>query len=119
MTCTKGTPAVFPSGSGPDVDWPVYKVTVDAQTWLPVRFQELEAGVLIAELRTRTCGRQAAARGRVHPAGDAGLSVRHTDGGFRRITLEEAGDLRHLTPLVPGFSPGGYTLTAVALATRR
>jgi len=110
---------VFPSGSNQDVDWPVYKVTVDAQTWLPVRFQELQAGVLTAELRIRDV--------RVDeplPAGTfilrapRGLRVTHTDGGFRRVRLEDAGALTGATPLVPGFVPSGYKLTDVALAAR-
>ena len=86
VTCTKATPRVFPSGSNEDDDWPVYKVTVDAQTWLPVRFQELQAGILTAELRIRDM--------RVDeplPAGTfvlrapRGLRVTHADGGFRRV----------------------------------
>ncbi|MCU0971880.1 MAG: hypothetical protein MUF57_08890, partial [Gammaproteobacteria bacterium] len=119
VTCTKGTPAVFPSGSNQAVDWPVYKVTVDARTWLPVRFQELQAGVLINELRIRDV--------RVDeplPAGTfvlrapRGLRVVHTDGGFRRVKLEDAGSLTGAAPLVPGFVPSGYELTGVAVADR-
>ena len=119
VTCTKGTPAVFPSGSNRKVDWPVYKVTVDARTWLPVRFQEMQAGVLTAELRIRDV--------RVNeplPAGTfvlrapRGLRVSHADGGFRRVKLENAGAFAATTPLVPGFVPSGYKLTGVAVADR-
>jgi hypothetical protein len=119
VTCTKGTPAVFPSGSNQTVDWPVYEVTVDARTWLPVRFQELQAGVLINELRIRDV--------RVDerlPAGafvlraPRGLRVTHADGGFRRVRLEDAGALTGATPLVPRFRPSGHKLTGVALAAR-
>ena len=119
VTCTKGTPAVFPSGSGGDIDWPVYKVTVDAQTWLPVRFQELRAGILMGELRIRDVQvdkRLPAGTFTLHPT--PGLSVSHTDRGFRRVRLEDAAVFGTSAPLVPRFSPGGYKLTAVALADR-
>ena len=119
VTCTKATPVVFPSGSNEDADWPVYKVTVDAQTWLPVRFQELQAGILTAELHIRDV--------RVDeplPAGTfvlrapRGLRVTHADGGFRRVKLGDARALAGATPLVPRFVPGGYKLTGVAIAAR-
>ena len=119
VTCTKATPVVFPSGSNQDADWPVYKITVDARTWLPVRFQELQAGILTAELRIRDV--------RVDeplPAGafilrpPRGLSVTHADGGFRRVGLENARAFAAATPLVPRFRPSGYKLTGVALAAR-
>ena len=106
VTCTKGTPLDFPSGSGQDIDWPVYKVTVDAQTWLPVRFQQVTAGTLTAELRIRDV--------RVNEPLQAdtfvlrpprGLRVTHADGGFRRVKLEDAGTFAAATPLVPRFRP--------------
>ena len=114
MTCTKVTPVVFPSASDADADWPVYKVTVDSRTWLPVRFQDLHAGILTAELRIRDV--------RVDeplPAGTfvlrapRGLSVTHADGGFRRVQLEEAGALAGAMPLVP-VVPDGFKLAGVA-----
>jgi hypothetical protein len=119
VTCTKGTPAVFPSGSGRDIDWPVYKVTVDAQTWLPVRFQELQAGVLTAELRisdVQVDQQLPAGTFTLHPT--PGLKVSHTDRGFRRVKLGDVGVFGTSAPLVPRFSPSGYKLMAVALADR-
>jgi hypothetical protein len=119
VTCTKATPVVFPSGSNQDVDWPVYKVTVDARTWLPVRFQELQAGTLTAELRIRDVSVD-----KPLPAdtftlrAPRGLSVSHADGGFRRVELGKTRALAAVTPLVPGFVPSGYKLTGVALAAR-
>ena len=119
VTCTKGTPVVFPSGSGQNVDWPVYKVTVDARTWLPVRFQELQAGTLTAELRVHDVlvnGRLSAGTFTLRPP--QGLRVSHADGGFRRIGLEQAGAFAAATPLIPRFRPSGYRLTGVAFADR-
>jgi hypothetical protein len=118
VTCTKAAPVVFPSGSGRDEDWPVFKVTVDSRTWLPVRFQQLDAGILTAELRTshlRVNGPLPA--GTFVPRAPRGLSVRHADGGFRRIRLEEAGTSAVAMPVVPGFV-AGYKLTGVAVAAR-
>ena len=110
VTCTKGTPAVFPSGSGADIDWPVYKVTVDAQTWLPVRFQELRAGILMAELRIRDVQvdkRLPAGTFTLHPT--PGLSVSHADRGFRRVRLEDAAVFGTSAPLVPALLPRAAT----------
>ncbi len=41
-----------------------------------------------------------------------GLTTRHIDRGFRRVTLDEAGALPAVTPLVPGFVPSGYDLAS-------
>ena len=119
VTCSKGTPLVLPSGSDQNDDWPVYKVTVDARTWLPVRFQELQAGVLTVELRIHDVhvdGPLPAGTFTLRPP--RGLRVTHADGGFRRVRLEDAGALAAATPLVPRFLPSGYRLTGVALADR-
>jgi hypothetical protein len=115
VTCTKGTPVDFPS----DSDWPVYKVTVDARTWLPVRFQEVQTGVLTAELRISDVTVDASLpSGTFSLRPSRGLSVRHADGGFRRVELEQAGAFVAATPLVPRFRPSGYRLTGVAVADR-
>ncbi len=50
MTCSQIAP-VLPSGSTEDEGFPTYKVTVDKQTWLLVRFQQVEQGVLTVDLR--------------------------------------------------------------------
>ena len=120
VTCTKGTPAVFPSGSNQDVDWPVYKVTVDARTWLPVRFQELQAGILTAELRIRDV--------RVNEPLPAGTFVLRAPRGLsvtprrRGLQARRAGERAAPSPpprrSCPASVPSGYKLTDVALAAR-
>ena len=122
VTCTQATPVVFPSASASasaqDADWPVFKVTVDSRTWLPVRFQRLDAGILTAELRTSHLRvDKPLPAGAFVPRASRGLSVSHADGGFRRIRLEEAGAFGAAMPVVPGFV-AGYKLTGVAVAAR-
>ena len=119
VTCTKATPVVFPSGSNRDIDWPVYKITVDARTWLPVRFQELQAATLTAELRVSdVVVNERLPEDAFTLRATPGLSVSHADGGFRRVGLENARAFAAATPLVPRFRPSGYKLTGVALAAR-
>jgi len=116
VTCTKGDIGKR-AVSGSTVDWPVYKVTVDKRTWLPLRFQQIEGGVLIADLRYLDVryNEPLPANAFSLPAAE-GRPVRHKDAGFRRVTLEEAGELPGVTPLVPGFVPAGFGLAAVAVA---
>ena len=116
VTCTKGDIG-RPAGSGSTVDWPVYKVTTDKRTWLPLRFQQIEGGVLIADLRYLDVryNEPLPANAFSLPATE-GRPVRHKDAGFRRVTLDEAGSLPGVTPLVPGFVPAGFRLAAAAVA---
>jgi hypothetical protein len=99
------------------VDWPVYEVTVDKRTWLPVRFREVTAGVLTAEVHFLDARYDAPL-----PAGvftvDAPRSEasRRVDAGFRRISLEEARTTPSIAPLVPGFVPRGFRLAHAAVA---
>jgi hypothetical protein len=119
VTCTKGTPLAGPSGSDQDADWPVYTVTVDAQTWLPVRFQELQSGILTAELHIRDARVNEplpAETFTLHPP--RGLRISRADGGFRRVKLEKAVAFAAATPLVPRVYPSGFKLTGVAVADR-
>ena len=116
VTCTKGTPLAGPSGSDQDAGWPVYKVTVDARTWLPVRFQELQAGLLTAELHIRDARVNEPLQAETFtPHPPQGLRISHADGGFRRIELEQAVAFA-AAPLVPRVYPSGYKLTGVAVA---
>ena len=114
VTCTKGEMAGLPSSN---VDWPVYTITVDKQTWLPVRFQDVTGGFLIADVRFRNVRIDEPLPRRAFTARPSpGLTVRRSDRGFRRVTLDEAVTAPGVTPLVPGFLPGGYELSRVAVA---
>ncbi len=119
VTCTQGAGVASPAGSAQGIDWPVYKITVDKQTWLPVRFQQVAAGTLTAELRVRNV--------RVNdPLPEHVFTLEPTkgqittlvDGGFRRVTLDDTQALAAVTPLVPGSLPSGYRLARVAVAAR-
>lgn len=117
-TCSQIAP-VLPSGSTADEGFPTYKITTDSQTWLPVRFQQVEQGIVTIDLRYRNV--------RVNEPlpEDAftlrlpkGTGTRYKDGGFRRVTLDEARALPAFTPLVPGSLPSGYKLAHMAIAPR-
>ena len=108
-----------PSGPTDDEGWPTYKVTTDKQTWLPVRIQLLEQGVLRAELRYLNVRvNEPLPKDAFALRSPQGLSSRHLDRGFLRVTLDEARALAAVTPLVPGFVPSGYRLAFVAIAPR-
>jgi len=116
VTCTKGEMAGLPPSN---VSWPVYTITVDKQTWMPVRFQEAKAGTVIVDVNVRNVRideplPEHAFTLRAVP----GMTVKRVDGGFRRVALDEAATVPGVTPLVPGFVPDGYKLTSVAVAAR-
>jgi hypothetical protein len=109
----------LPSGSTEDEGWPTYKVTTDKQTWLPVRIQLMEQGVLRAEVRYLNVRvNEPLPKDAFTLRSLQGQSSRYLDRGFRRVTLDEARALAAVTPLVPGFVPSGYELAHVAVARR-
>ncbi|MCX6362825.1 MAG: hypothetical protein NTW58_01375, partial [Actinobacteria bacterium] len=117
-TCSQIAVAL-PSGSTEDEGWPTYKVTTDKQTWLPVRIQLIEQGVLRAEVRYLNVRvNEPLPKDAFTLRSLPGLSSRHLDRGFRRVTLGEARAIAAVTPLVPGFVPSGYELAHVAVAHR-
>jgi len=118
VTCSQGAGVASPAGSTQGIDWPVYKVTVDKQTWLPVRFQQVTAGTLTAELRVRNVRVNEPLPAHVFTLRPLkGLTTRRVDGGFRRVALDDTRALAGATPLVPGL-PSGYKLAYVAVAAR-
>ena len=119
VSCSQGAGVASPAGSAQGIDWPVYKVTVDKQTWLPVRFQQVTAGTLTAELRVRNVRVNRPLPAHVFTLRPLkGQTTTRTDGGFRRVTLDDAQALAAVTPLVPGYLPSGYKLAHVAVAAR-
>jgi hypothetical protein len=119
VVTTKGAGVASPAGPAQGIDWPVYKVTVDKQTWLPVRFQQVTAGTLTAELRVRNVRVNQPLPAHVFELRPLkGQAVKRVDGEFRRVTLEDARALAAVTPLVPGSLPSGYKLAHVAVAAR-
>jgi len=93
---------------------------VDARTWLPVRFEEVDAGTLVAELRVRDVRVDARLPGNAFALRPPkGLDISRRDGGFRRVTLAAASTVATATPLLaPSFVPSGYRLAYVAVAAR-
>ena len=90
---------------------------MDARTWLPVRFQELDAGTLVAELRISDVHvNEPLPRDAFTLRSPKGLGVSYRDEGFRRINLAEASTVAAITPLVPTFLPSGYKPAYAAVA---
>ena len=109
-TCSQIAPAARLGLPTDDEGWPTYKVTTDKRTWLPVRFQQVEQGVLTVDLRYRNV--------RVNePLPKDAFTLRspkrpssttRRPGVSGASTLDEARALTAVTPLVPGFVPSGY-----------
>lgn len=116
ITCTREQVAGLPNAAS-SVDWPVYEVTVDKRTWLPVGFREVTAGVLTAEVRYLDVRVDAPLPpGAFTTGASAGQPVRRVDDGFRHVSLDEARATPAVTPLVPGFVPRGFRLAHAAVA---
>jgi hypothetical protein len=119
VVTSKGAGVASPAGSAQGIDWPVYRVTVDKKTWLPIRFQEVTAGTLTAELRVRNVLVNKPLPEQVFTLRPPkGLPTRHADRGFRRVALDQVRTFPDVTPLVPGSLPTGYELAHVAVAPR-
>ena len=118
VTCTLGT-LVAGASPPPNVEWPVYKVTTDRETWLPIRFQQISGGVLIADLRYLHIRHDAPLPSRAFTVkARPNEPVRRVDKGFHRLALEAAAATPGVLPLVPGFVPAGFTLAQTAVASR-
>ena len=119
VVTSEGAGVASPAGSTQGIDWPVYRVTVDKKTWLPIRFQEVTAGTLTAELRVRNVRvNEPLPEDAFTLRQPKGTGTRHKDGGFRRVALDDELAFATVTPLVPGSLPSGYELAYVAIAPR-
>jgi hypothetical protein len=92
---------------------------VDEQTGLPLRVRETLEGRLRSELRVTDLEvnrrlPEDTFEIRLPP----GAEVLRTDGGFRRIELDEVAGIVGYAPLVPANLPDGYRLSEVAAARR-
>ena len=88
VVTSRGAGVASPAGSAQGVDWPVYKVTVDKQTWLPVRFQEVTAGTSHGRVaRPQRARQRAASRARVHAATAEGPAAQDTPTGASAASL--------------------------------
>ena len=114
VTCTKGEMAGFPASK---VDWLVYAIAVDKETWLPVRVREVAAGILRSDYRFRDLRvDDLLPPDAFSPPSAQGLDVKRSDLGFRRVTLDQARDTPGVVALVPGALPEGYALSSAAIA---
>ena len=117
VTCTKGEMAGLPASK---VDWLVYTIAVDKETWLPVRVREVAAGILRNDYRfsdLRVDG--PLPTDAFSPPSSRGLTVDalrpRVQAGHARPGARRAG----VIALVPGVVPDGYKLSGVAVAPGR
>jgi len=118
VTCTLGT---LVSGASPpsSVEWPVYTVTIDRETWLPIGFKQTDAGVLVADLSLEHIRVNAPLpAGAFTVAARVQVPVTRADRGFERLPLAAAAATPGVVPLVPGSVPRGFRLTQTAVAAR-
>jgi hypothetical protein len=114
VTCTKGEMAGLPSSGK---KWPEYTVVVDKQTWLLLEVQERTSGRLTFSARfTNVRVNEPLPEAAFSVKPPPGVHVGLEDGGFHRMTLDEAASAPGVTALVPGFMPEGYELSQVAVA---
>jgi hypothetical protein len=114
VTCTKGEMAGLPASK---VDWLVYTIAVDKETWLPVRVREVAAGVLRNDYRFRDLRvDDPLPPDAFSPPPSRGLTVTRSDLGFKTVTLDQARDTPGVAVLVPGSLPDGYALSSAAIA---
>jgi hypothetical protein len=116
VTCTKGDLAGLPRTN---VDWPVYIIAVDKQTWLPVRFQFERGGVMMFDVQYRHVRiDDPVPRDAFAPTPSPGDEVRRSDRGFARVSLEAAAGTAGTRVVTPTTMPGGYGLSGVWVAER-
>jgi hypothetical protein len=115
VTCTKGDMAGLPRT---DADWPVYTISVDKETWLPLRYKVVQAGTLILDVRYRHVRiDEPFSSGAFTARPSPGDAVRRSDRGFKPISLVAAGAGGDVRPVVPRV-PQGYELSGVWVARR-
>ena len=115
VTCTKGDLAGLPRTN---VDWPVYTIAVDKQTWLPVRYKVIVAGILMLDVRYGNVRIDTPVSRNSFTAPPSRTDeVRRSDRGFTRVTLDAAANMHGVRAVVPLFRPQGYQLCGCWVAT--
>jgi hypothetical protein len=96
-----------------------YSITVDQQTYLPVRFQMRENGVLQFEYNFRNMRVDEPLPDRTFTfAAPDGAKVVRRDGGFRRLPLARIGSKAGYVTLLPAWLPDGYVQKWAAAAAK-
>jgi hypothetical protein len=94
------------------------EITVDRETGIPVRVVESKAGTVLHELRIEGLAVDAPfPADTFRPAFPANAEVMRSDGGFRRVPLDEVAGLVGYAPLLPSAAPDGFEQSEVAVAT--
>lgn len=106
-----------PNAIVPELSGDHFEITVDKETGFPLRVVELKNGEFLDEIRIEELEidpalAEADFRVRFPP----GSEVNRTDGGFRRVGLEDVEAAVGYEPLVPEQMPDGYELAEVAVA---
>ena len=114
ITCSL---ASIPSQPRISPEWPIYEITIDQATALPVCFREFRDGQMRAEVRYRDL------RANVPLPDDAfelkapgGALATRIRGGFRLVSVAAIATLPGYTALVPKMVPPGFRLDQAAVA---
>lgn len=111
-------PAV-PNALVPEFSGDRFEITVDRQTAIPVRIVETKNGTFLRELRIDELAvDEELPPGTFTLEFPPGTEVSRTDAGFRRVELDAVAAAVGYVPLVAAWTPEGYELTEVAVASR-
>ena len=96
-----------------------FRITIDRQSHLPLRYQTVDVGFLIIDVRysnVRVNEPLPDAVFRAHPP--AGTSMKRVDDGFVRVSAGDAATLSGYLPVFPASVPRGYGSRQVVVARR-
>ena len=96
-----------------------FRITIDRQSHLPLRYQTVDVGFLIIDVRysnVRVNEPLPDAVFRAHPP--AGTSMKRVDDGFARVSAGDAAALSGYLPVFPASVPRGYGSRQVVVARR-
>jgi hypothetical protein len=109
--------AATPNAIVPELSGDHFEITVDKETGFPLRVVETKGGKFLDEIRIEDL--------EIDPKLTAsdftirfppGAKVHRTDGGFRRVSLDQVESIVGYSPLVPADVPDGYGLAEIAVA---
>lgn len=106
-----------PSQPRISAEWPIYEITIDQATALPVCFREIRDGQMRAEVRYGSLRVDVPLpEGAFELKAPGGTSARRIRGGFRLASVAAIAKLPGYTGLVPKMAPPGFSLAQAAVA---
>ena len=107
----------IPSQARISAQWPIYEITIDQGTALPVCYREIRNGQMRAEVRYGSLRVDVPLpEGAFELKAPGGASARRIRGGFRLASVPVIAKLPGYTALVPEIVPPGFSLAQAAFA---